>query len=60
MARIPLSDRCVCCGAYVPEGRQICPQCERETYKKKQKLGYVPLPYWKQVLYLIRYKLFGR
>jgi hypothetical protein len=22
-------DRCVCCGAPVPEGRQICPNCER-------------------------------
>lgn len=23
------SDRCVCCGATVPEGRQVCPKCER-------------------------------
>ena len=21
-------DRCVCCGAIVPEGRQVCPNCE--------------------------------
>lgn len=21
-------DRCVCCGAIIPEGRQICPKCE--------------------------------
>lgn len=21
---------CICCGAYVPEGRQICPICERQ------------------------------
>ena len=21
-------DRCVCCGAVVPEGRLVCPQCE--------------------------------
>ena len=20
---------CVCCGAYVPEGRQVCPECEK-------------------------------
>ena len=20
-------DRCVCCGAVIPEGRQVCPQC---------------------------------
>lgn len=22
------ADRCVCCGEIIPEGRQICPQCE--------------------------------
>lgn len=21
-------DRCVCCGEYVPEGRQVCERCE--------------------------------
>lgn len=21
-------ERCVCCGAVIPEGRQVCPQCE--------------------------------
>ena len=21
-------DRCVCCGAMIPEGRQVCPSCE--------------------------------
>lgn len=25
------ADRCVCCGAVIPEGRQICPQCADET-----------------------------
>jgi len=24
----PTADRCVCCGAIVPEGRIICPICE--------------------------------
>lgn len=23
------TDVCVCCGAPVPEGRMVCPQCER-------------------------------
>ena len=27
---MPDVDRCVCCGEIVPEGRQICPQCEHE------------------------------
>lgn len=22
-------ERCVCCGEIIPEGRQVCPQCER-------------------------------
>lgn len=26
---INLQDRCVCCGEYVPEGRQVCPNCEK-------------------------------
>ena len=28
------ADRCVCCGAIVPEGRQVCPQCEIELQSK--------------------------
>lgn len=23
------ADRCVCCGAIIPEGRLVCPNCER-------------------------------
>lgn len=23
-------DRCVCCGEIIPEGRMICPKCEKE------------------------------
>ncbi len=23
-----MEDYCVCCGAIVPEGRMVCPQCE--------------------------------
>ena len=25
------SERCVCCGEIIPEGRQVCPQCEKGT-----------------------------
>ena len=25
-----LNERCVSCGAVIPEGRQLCPRCERE------------------------------
>lgn len=25
------SDRCVCCGEIIPEGRMVCPVCERRA-----------------------------
>lgn len=28
------ADRCVCCGEIVPEGRQVCLQCEIELQSK--------------------------
>lgn len=28
------ADRCVCCGEIIPEGRQVCPQCEIELQSK--------------------------
>nr|DAU49567.1 MAG TPA: zinc binding protein [Caudoviricetes sp.] len=24
-----MNNTCICCGAIIPEGRQVCPQCER-------------------------------
>ncbi len=34
-------DRCVCCGAYVPEGRQVCIKCEKvaETQEDSGRLN---------------------
>lgn len=29
-----MSDLCVCCGAAVPEGRQVCPNCEKPKADK--------------------------
>lgn len=34
-----MSERCVCCGAEVPEGRQVCGACEIEAL-----MGYGELP----------------
>lgn len=31
-----LPDICVCCGAPVPEGRQICWQCEHQDFEDGQ------------------------
>ncbi len=40
-------ETCVVCGAIIPEGRQICPSCERERtllgYGKKSRLLQVML-----------------
>lgn len=27
-------NRCVCCGAVIPEGRMVCPACERKAAEK--------------------------
>lgn len=27
------NETCICCGAEIPEGRQICPRCENDTYR---------------------------
>lgn len=29
-----VSSTCVCCGEYVPEGRQVCINCETKIYDK--------------------------
>ena len=34
-----MTDRCVCCGAIIPEGRQICPECwNRKPVSKKPRI----------------------
>lgn len=30
------NNRCICCGEIIPEGRQICPICEKGKYLHKQ------------------------
>lgn len=32
-----MSERCVCCGEAIPEGRQVCPACEKGT-KREDKM----------------------
>lgn len=34
-----MENRCVCCGAVVPEGRMLCPNCEAE----KRDNAYEPI-----------------
>ena len=28
-----MEERCVCCGEIIPEGRQVCPMCEKKGYE---------------------------
>ena len=40
------ADRCVCCGEIVPEGRQVCPQCEngvKQNGNKKTTIQSMPI-----------------
>ena len=32
-------NRCVCCGRQIPEGRMVCPICEKET-RRHDKADY--------------------
>ena len=32
-----MDDKCVCCGEYVPEGRQVCSKCETSPIKDSGK-----------------------
>ena len=33
-------ERCVCCGAPIPEGRQCCQDCVNKAMEEKQKVLY--------------------
>ena len=32
-----MEDRCVCCGEIIPEGRQVCPNCEHKGMETENK-----------------------
>ena len=36
-----MNNRCVCCGEIIPEGRQVCPNCESKVKKiySQKRLG---------------------
>jgi len=29
-------DTCICCGKYIPEGRQVCQECEERNYNGRE------------------------
>ena len=47
-----MDDTCVICGAYVPEGRLVCPDCERKngclSYEQENTAQYQRQSGWKE------------
>lgn len=43
-----MNNICVSCGAIIPEGRQICPKCEKEEFAIRpiKKYSERPLGIW--------------
>lgn len=33
------AEHCICCGEVIPEGRQVCPQCESKAEKERKDDG---------------------
>ena len=31
-----MEDRCICCGEIIPEGRQVCVNCEKEAKEESE------------------------
>ena len=34
-----MENRCVICGVVIPEGRQVCPNCEKQAIKQAAELA---------------------
>ena len=34
------ADFCVCCGEMIPEGRQVCPECEQKYSQSKDAIKF--------------------
>ena len=37
-----MNNKCVCCGAVIPEGRQVCPGCEQDRNKRFEHAFSIP------------------
>lgn len=37
-----MSNNCVCCGAVIPEGRQVCPGCEQDRNERFEHAFSIP------------------
>jgi hypothetical protein len=40
-----MAERCVCCGEIIPEGRQVCPNCEHHIADVRKKDELKPCPF---------------
>ena len=34
-----MEERCICCGEIIPEGRQVCPNCEAKYQENNEDHG---------------------
>ena len=32
-----MDNKCICCGKFIPEGRQVCPNCEKGKTDNEQR-----------------------
>ncbi len=55
-----MEDRCICCGAVIPEGRHICRICENKSSQHKSAMGYGQQKPFRIVRLVIRHWALGR
>jgi predicted nucleic acid-binding Zn ribbon protein len=41
-----MEERCIVCGAIIPEGRQICPNCEKAVSRKEGRVKRMISAWW--------------
>lgn len=49
-------NRCVICGAVIPEGRQVCPSCDSNPYIQKKCRCGREIPAYREVCYECEYR----
>lgn len=37
-----MNNTCICCGEIIPEGRQVCPNCENQIEEMAQTMANIP------------------
>lgn len=48
-----MKDRCVVCGKDIPEGRQVCPECENKEDSAKRSNGKKQVAVWMLIVIIL-------